>query len=55
MNLNTAVNSKVAQLNIDGKVFDLPIIEGSEKERALDISNLRADTGLITMDYGRSS
>ena len=52
MNLDTAVTSKTAQLNLDGKVFDLPIIEGTEKERALDISNLRADTGLITMDYG---
>lgn len=52
MNLNTTVNSKTAQLNVDGKVVELPIIEGTEKERALDISNLRADTGLITMDYG---
>ena len=52
MNLDTAVNSKTAQLNLDGKTYDLPIIEGTEKERALDISNLRADTGLITMDYG---
>ncbi len=50
MNLNT--QSKTASLNVDGKILELPIIEGSEKERALDINNLRAETGLITMDHG---
>jgi len=41
-----------AQLQIDGKTFDLPIIEGSEGERAIDISNLRKETGVITLDPG---
>ena len=41
-----------AKLIIDGKTFELPIIEGSEGERAIDISNLRKETGLITLDPG---
>ena len=43
---------KTAKLTIDGKTFDLPIVEGSEGERALDISRLRQETGLITLDPG---
>lgn len=43
---------KIAKLNIDGKEYELPIIIGSEKEKALDISNLRAQTGYITLDPG---
>ncbi|TWU16249.1 citrate synthase [Allorhodopirellula heiligendammensis] len=31
---------------------ELPLIEGSEGERALDISRLRAETGVITLDEG---
>lgn len=30
----------------------LPIVEGSEQERAIDIRDLRAKTGLITLDSG---
>ncbi len=41
-----------AKLEIDGKVFELSIIEGTEKERALDISKLRATTNHITLDNG---
>ncbi len=48
----TEVASKTATLNVDGKTFELPIIEGTEGERALDISKLRSDTGLITLDHG---
>ncbi len=32
--------------------FELPVIEGSEGERAIDIGDLRARTGLITLDEG---
>ena len=32
--------------------IDLPIIEGTEGEQALDIGNLRRDTGLVTLDRG---
>src|SRR5262245_33169502 len=41
---------ETARLEVDGKGFDLPIVTGSEGERALDIANLRAETGLITLD-----
>jgi citrate synthase len=41
-----------AKLLIDGKTFELPIIEGTEGERAIDISRLRQETGLITLDPG---
>jgi citrate synthase len=32
--------------------LEVPIVEGSERERALDISELRAETGYITLDDG---
>ncbi len=41
-----------AQLTFDGKTFELPVIEGSEGERAVDISRLRGESGLITFDPG---
>jgi citrate synthase len=42
-----------AQLCVDGKtLIDLPIHEGSEGERALDIAKLRSKTGFITLDPG---
>ncbi|HBY22687.1 MAG TPA: citrate (Si)-synthase, partial [Propionibacteriaceae bacterium] len=44
--------SDVAKLEIDGKIFELPIVTGSENERGIDISALRAATGLITLDDG---
>jgi citrate synthase len=43
---------ETAKLILDGKTFELPIIRGTEGERAIDISNLRAETGLITLDPG---
>lgn len=44
--------AKIAKLIVDGNTFELPIIEGCEGERAIDISNLRMETGLITLDNG---
>ena len=41
-----------AQLIIDGKTYRLPIIIGTENEKAIDISKLRAETGYITLDSG---
>jgi citrate synthase len=41
-----------AKLMVDGKTLELPIVRGSEGETAIDISNLRAKTGLITYDPG---
>ena len=50
--LVTPVTSDVATLTIDGRTWELPIVEGSEGERAIDVSTLRSDTGLITLDPG---
>lgn len=33
-------------------VIELPVVTGSEQESAIDISRLRAETGLITLDEG---
>lgn len=41
-----------AEVRIGDKVFKLPVIEGTEGERAVDIRHLRAETGLITIDSG---
>ncbi|MFZ7112519.1 MAG: citrate synthase [Desulfatiglandales bacterium] len=43
---------RTAQLIIDGKTFELPVIEGTEHEKAIDIRRLRQDTGFITYDPG---
>src|ERR1041385_6828459 len=43
---------KTAILKLDGKEIELPIIEGSEGEKAIDIQELRAKTGYITLDNG---
>lgn len=36
----------------DGQSIELPVITGSENEKAIDISKLRAQTGHITLDPG---
>jgi len=41
-----------AQLTIEGQEYSLPLVEGSEGERALDITNLRKASGCITLDAG---
>src|SRR2546428_7317494 len=43
---------KTAELILDGKSCKVPIVEGTEKERAIDISALRDNTGYITLDDG---
>jgi citrate synthase len=44
--------ANTAELKLDGKTYSLPIVEGTEKERAVDISSLRNQTGHITLDDG---
>ncbi|MDP5139540.1 MAG: citrate (Si)-synthase, partial [Spirosomaceae bacterium] len=44
--------AETAKLIIDGKELEFPIIEGTENEKAIDISKLRAETGYITIDPG---
>ncbi len=41
-----------AKIEINGKTYELPVIEGSEGEKAVDISKLRADSHVITFDNG---
>ena len=41
---------ETAKLEVDGKTFELPIVTGTEGERALDIAELRSQAGLITLD-----
>lgn len=41
-----------AKLTFGDTSIDLPVFEGSEKERAIDIRSLRKDTGMITYDPG---
>jgi citrate synthase len=43
---------KKVELNLNGKPCKLPVVEGSEKEMAIDISALRSETGYITLDDG---
>jgi citrate synthase len=43
---------KTAALIVEGKSHPLPVVEGTEQERAIDISSLRNATGLITLDDG---
>ena len=44
--------SEIAKLSYGGKDFELPIVEGSENEKAIDIAKLRGQSGLITIDPG---
>ncbi len=39
-------------LSYDGKTLELPVVTGSEGEKAIDISRLREETGYITLDPG---
>ena len=44
--------SEKAILQLDGKAYELPIVTGTEREKAVDISALRDTTGYITLDDG---
>ena len=48
---NTSMTDS-ATLSYDNKRFELPIITGTENERAVDIRSLRSTTGLVTLDDG---
>ena len=38
------------ELTINGKTIELPVITGTEKEKGIDVSQLRTDTNYITYD-----
>jgi len=44
--------SESVKLSIEDKIYELPVIKGSENEKAIDISKLRSQTGYITIDTG---
>tara|TARA_B100000886_G_scaffold340445_1_gene310044 strand:- start:191 stop:1477 length:1287 start_codon:yes stop_codon:yes gene_type:complete len=44
--------SDKAELHYNGSVYQLSISEGTQNEKALDISRLRIESGLITLDKG---
>jgi citrate synthase len=49
--------SDEAKLTIDGETYSLPILEGTEGERGIDITRLRSETGLTALDpaYGNTA
>ena len=44
--------AETAELILDGKSITLPVIEGTEHEKAFDIGKLRDQTGYVTLDSG---
>jgi len=44
--------SDTAKLIVEGKEVELPVVVGSEGERAIDIAQLRNVTGYVTLDTG---
>ncbi|MBI4458614.1 MAG: citrate synthase [Acidobacteria bacterium] len=44
--------TETATLTVGGKTLQLPVITGTENEKAVDISKLRGETSCITMDQG---
>ena len=43
---------KKIELHYNGKKYNLPIVKGTEDEVAVDISKLRQEAGIITLDKG---
>ena len=45
--------TEIAKLVLkNGQILELPVLKGSENEKAIDISELRSKTGHITFDPG---
>ena len=44
--------SDTATLRYNGHSFDLPVVAGTQNEKAIDIRGLRENSGLITLDDG---
>jgi citrate synthase len=55
MTNETAVGADTASITFGNRTVQLPVTRGTEDEAAVDISKLRADMGLITMDIGYGS
>lgn len=46
------MSNQTAQLVVDGKTYELPIVESTTGERAVDVRTLLKKTGLTTFDSG---
>jgi citrate synthase len=46
------MTNQTAQLTVDGHTYELPIVESTTGEKAIDIRNLLRETGYITLDSG---
>jgi len=46
------MSKKHATLTIEDKNYELPIVLGTEGDKAIDIRKLRKETGYITLDSG---
>ncbi|AWW32619.1 citrate (Si)-synthase [Echinicola strongylocentroti] len=44
--------SEIAKLSFNGNEYELPVTEGTENEKAIEIAKLRGQSGLITLDPG---
>lgn len=44
--------SEIAKIELEGKVYEFPVVIGTENEKAIDIAKLRDTTGYITIDTG---
>ena len=44
--------SQVIKIQLDGQTLELPVVVGTEKERAIEVSTLRSKAGYITLDEG---
>ena len=51
LNLKTE-NSGTVRLTSEGQDLEMPVVRGSEGEQGIDISTLRRDSGLVTLDEG---
>jgi len=48
----TPTTAQKATLTVGDQTIELPVITGTENERGVDISSLRKETGLVTVDPG---
>ena len=52
MTHRTLEAAKTASITVDGRNADLPVVHGTDGDDGIDISQLRAQTGLVTLDNG---
>ena len=49
---DSSASTDKARLELPDQTIELPVIVGTENEKAVDVSKLRSDTGYITLDEG---